>query len=145
MTAKPNPRARHKARRLALQAIFQWQFTAHASDEIESQLATKKNLENIDLDYFQELLHGVVKHKETIDSVFSPFLDRPIDELLPIELAALRIGVYELKYREDVPYRVVINEALELTKQFGASEGHKYVNSILDNVAKQLRKKEIGK
>jgi len=138
------PTARHYARQYALQALYQWQISHTLPDEIELQfLAHQTMSKKTDLDYFKNLLHGVPNHCEQIDELMLPFLNRPITELDPIELSILRLSIYELLHRQDVPYRVIINEALELTKKFGSVEGYKFVNSILDHVARCLRKIEI--
>jgi N utilization substance protein B len=136
-------RARSKARRLALQALYQWQLSGNALDEIEKQFLAEQDFANADRDYFHELLFGVARDVATLDAHFASALDRPIHEVDPIERALLRLGTYELATRLDVPYRVAINEAVELAKTFGAEAGHKYVNSILDGVARKLRAAEM--
>lgn len=139
-----NPSARRKARELALQAIYQWQFTADSAPDIEVQFSDSTSANNIDQAYFRELLRGVIEHKDILDENMGIFLDRPLKDLNPVELAVLRLAIYELAYRLDVPYKVAINEALELTKKFGSIEGFKYVNGILDKVARRLRKAEFS-
>jgi N utilization substance protein B len=99
-------------------------------------------MEVADLDYFEDLLHGVEHHVDELDILLRPHLDREVGEVDPIERAALRLAAYELKHRLDVPYRVVINEAIEVTKRFGADHGHSYVNGVLDKVAAELRTAE---
>lgn len=141
--SKMSPAARRKARYFALQALYQWQLSGNDLADIEVQYLTDNDMKRVDTPYFRELLHGVPQHLDTLDEKMADILDRPLKELDPIELAVLRIGIYELTYRPDVPYRVVINEALELAKLFGAEDGYKYVNGILDKVAQQLRKNEI--
>lgn len=138
------PYARRKARSLALQAIYQWQLTADSSSEIKLQFLDKLNSKKIDAEYFNYLLDGVIKNIAAIGAEISPFLDRKIDELDMVELAILRLATYELMERLDVPYKVVINEALELAKDFGSIEGYKYVNGILDKAARKLRLQEVG-
>lgn len=139
-----NPTARHNARQYALQALYQWQITETPLAELESQFLTHEIRKKTDLDYFKELLHAVVKQYAELDERMTAFLtNRALDELDPIELTCLRIATYELNYRLDVPYRVIINEALELTKKFGSIEGYKFVNGVLDQLAKQLRTVEI--
>jgi transcription antitermination protein NusB len=133
------PSLRHKARYFAVQAIYQWQFDTAPIDVICAKFNTDNNPKKVDIEYFSELLHGVVNHQTAIDEKIKPFLDRDINELDSVELAILRIATYELLFRIDVPYKVVINEALELTKIFGSKEGFKYVNGVLDNVAKKTR------
>ena len=137
-----NITARRKARRLALQALYQWQLSQQPIAEIQAQFHTHQNMKVIDVDYFDELLQQISAQQEQIDQQFSQFLDRAMSALNPVELSILRIACYELLHRLDVPYRVVINEALELAKLFGAVEGHKYVNAVLDKLAKQSRDAE---
>ncbi len=141
--AKTNRYTRSRARRFTLQAMYQWQLTGANLIEIEAQFLADNDANTFDVAYFVEMLHQIPKKLDTIDEAMTPFLDRKIDELDPIEKMILRIGIYELAYRPDVPYRVAINEALELAKLFGADESFKYVNGILDRVAKVLRAVEI--
>lgn len=139
-----NPTARRNARQSALQAMYQWQISAAPISEIELDFLVHHIKQKTDLDYFKELLHNIPKERDALDAHMKPFLSRPLEELDPIELAILRVAIYELAKRLDVPYRVVINEALELTKKFGSVEGYKFVNGILDQVARQLRATEIN-
>lgn len=138
-----NPVARHNARRYALQAMYQWQLSGTSILDIESEFLHYHIDKKIDLDYFKELIHGVPRFKHKIDEEMQPYLGRPLNEIDPIELGVLRLAIYELIKRPDVPYRVIINEALELTKKFGSVEGHKFVNGILDRIAKKNRTTEI--
>lgn len=139
----PNPRhARTKARRAALQALYQWQLTAQDPVDIERQFK-EEDLQNVDFDYFHILLHEIPKHVSGLNDYLIPLIDRPLKELDPVELAAMRIGIYELCHCPDVPYRVAINEAVELAKRFGAEQSHKYVNGVLDKVAQQVRAEEM--
>ncbi len=119
-----DPVLRTRARRRALQAVYQAREIA-------------------DLAYFEDLVHGVETHRETLNAALAPHLDRGIDEVDPIERAALRIAAYEFAHRQDVPYRVVINEALESVKRFGSEHGHTYVNGVLDRLAADLRGVEV--
>lgn len=135
---------RSKARRLAVQALYQWQLTGQTAYDIGQQFAQDQDLKGSDRDYFEELLTQVPRYAEELDEYLAPNLDRPLKEVDPVERAILRLGVYELRYRKDVPYRVVINESIELAKTFGGEQGHKYVNSILDLVAKKLRAAEVA-
>lgn len=136
--------ARHRARELALQAIYQWQFTLDPVQVIEAQFSDKiKPKSHIDKEYFINLLRGVIEFKDIIDKYMLEFSDRSLEELNPVELAVLRLGIYELAYRLDVPYKVIINESLELAKTFGSAEGFKYVNGILDKLAHKLRSAEF--
>jgi N utilization substance protein B len=144
MNKKPSPSQRRKARRLALQAIYQWQLSNLSSAEIETQFLEDHLLDKTDVPYFLELLRGVVKYVKTLDELMEPVLDRPIKDINPVELAILRIAIFELAHRLDIPYRVVIDEGLRLAKTFGAMEGYKYVNAILDQLAKTLRTVERG-
>lgn len=136
-------KARHKARSRAVQAIYDWQLSGNDVREVEEYFLTEQNMKKTDLDYFSELLHGVPKHLSELDGQLTPVLDRPLEEVDPVEKAILRIGVYEFVHRLDVPYRVVINEAVELAKDFGAEDGHKYINSVLDKLAVKLRRIEV--
>lgn len=139
-----NPSARRNAREYALQAMYQWQITETPLHELELQFLTREIRKKTDLDYFRELIHSIPKQCDELDLLMTPFLSRPLKELDPIELAILRIGIYELSKRLDVPYRVAINEALELAKKFGSIEGFKFVNGVLDQLAKKLRTHEIN-
>lgn len=134
---------RHNARQYALQAIYQWQLSGTSIQEIEVQFVKFHVTKKVDLDYFKEVIEGVAKLQREIDKQIEPYLERSITEVDPIELAILRIATYEFAKRLDVPYRVIINEGLELAKKFGSVEGFKFVNSILDRVARQLRAHEI--
>lgn len=138
-----NPIARHNARRYALQAMYQWQVAGASLDDIENEFLRYHIDKKLDLEFFKELVHGIPENRLEIDQTIEPFLGRPLTELDPIELAVLRVAVYELIKRQDIPYRVIINEALELTKKFGSIEGHKFVNGVLDRVARKKRSKEI--
>ncbi len=144
MTAKSTPTTRHNARRLALQAIYQWQVAQTPINEIEQQFLSESRLDKVDVDYFLQLLREIPPCSSQLDELMQPVLDRPMADLNPVELAVLRIAIFELLHRIDIPYRVVIDEALRLAKTFGAIEGFKYVNAILDRVARQVRKTEIA-
>lgn len=135
---------RHKAREFVLQAIYQWQATKDSTTEIEMQFHSYKDMSKIDLTYFTELLHQIPKQILTIDSHIEKVLDRPFHDLNPVELAVLRMAVYELLFKQDIPYKVIINEALQITKKFGAADGFKYVNGVLDALAKELRALEVS-
>lgn len=138
-----NPTARRKARYYALQAMYQWQLSETPLNELEADFLINQIKGKTDIQLFKELIHAVPKHIDELDEHMTPFLKRPLNELDPIELAILRLGIYELVYRLDIPYRVSINESLELAKQFGSVEGFKFVNGVLDQVAHQVRKNEI--
>jgi N utilization substance protein B len=138
-----NPVARHNARRYALQAMYQWQLAHTDVKDIEAEFLQHHIDKPLDMAYFKELIYGIPLHQEAIDNEMVPFLGRPIHEIDPVELAVLRLAIYELMKRLDVPYRVIINEALELSKKFGSIEGHKFVNGVLDRVAKKNRTVEV--
>ena len=137
---------RRKARSLALQALYSWQMAGQALTDIEAQLRSdpEYDFDSADSGYFRELLHGVPAHLDEIDEQLRQVLDRSVAEVDPIELAILRIGVFEMTQRVDVPYKVVINEGIEMAKVFGATDGHKYINGILDKLAPRLRSVEVN-
>ncbi len=142
--AKPSKIAmRQKARSLALQALYSWQMAGQPLNEIEAQFRVDNDFSDVDGAYFHEILHGVPRLKGELDEAFGPCLDRPLAELDPVELAILRLSTYELRNRIDVPYRVVINEGIELAKVYGATDGHKFVNGVLDKLAPRLRSAEV--
>ncbi|MDD1606144.1 MAG: transcription antitermination factor NusB [Methylococcaceae bacterium] len=134
---------RTNARKAAVQALYQWQMTGQNLNEIEQQFLQEDRLKDAQKSYFTELFHGVPKNLELIDQALSEFVDRPVDSIDPVERAILRIGVYELSHRLDMPYRVILNEGINLAKYFGADGSHRYVNGILDKVAQQKRAVEI--
>jgi transcription antitermination protein NusB len=134
---------RHKARRLATQALYTWQVAGQSLGDIEEQYCQDLDMSKIDGGYFHELLHKVPAHLDELDGHIVPLLSRELSEVDGVERAILRLACYELAYRKDVPYRVVINEAIKLAKIFGAEQSHKFVNGILDGVAKKLRAPEI--
>ncbi len=135
--------ARSNARKAAVQALYQWQMAGQNLGEIERQFLEEERLKDAQKSYFVELFYGVPKNLSEIDQALSEFVDRPVDTIDPVERAILRIGVYELLYRLNMPYRVVLNEGINLAKDFGADGSHKYVNGILDKVAQQKRAVEI--
>ncbi|MBJ7576027.1 transcription antitermination factor NusB [Luteimonas sp. MC1828] len=138
-----DPVARSRSRRRALQAVYAMQLSgANARDAI-SQLAHEQANEVADLEYFEDLVRGVENHRRELDEALAPFLDRGIAEVDPIERAMLRIAAYELRHRVDVPYRVVIDEALKTVKRFGSEHGHTYVNGVLDRAAAEWRAAEV--
>ncbi len=141
---KQNPlHARKWARRAAIQALYQWQLSDLSLNEIEKQFRDEQDMRKVDMEYFSELLHKVPASLDELDKALVPYLDRGIEEVDPIERAILRLGTYELKSRIDIPYKVVISEGVHLAKTFGSAESHKYINGILDKVARQLRKVEM--
>jgi N utilization substance protein B len=135
--------ARHKARELALQGMYQWLLAAEHADEIRAQLAEFKDYDKTDQKYLERLLNGIIADAAELEAAFGPLLDRPVDELSPVERGVLLIGAYELAHVPDVPYKVVINEAVELAKSYGGTDGHKYVNGVLDKLAARLRPAEV--
>lgn len=135
---------KRRARKLAVQALYQWSMTGHELVEIEAQFRVANNMEKVDVDYFCRLLHGIPASINELETQFSPFLDRPLDELNPVELAVLRLGAYELIHCPDIPYRVVLDESITLAKEFGSQDGHRYVNGVLNNLAREVRAVEIS-
>lgn len=136
---------RRMARHYAMQALYQWQMAGASLNSIEVEFRVDNDMSNVDLDYFHELLHKVPEHLSEIESEFSPYLvDRALSELDPITNALLRLATYEMKFRIDVPYKVVINEAVSLAKKFGAEDSHKFINGVLDKVAAQVRALEVN-
>ncbi len=135
--------AKSKSRRCAVQALYQWQMTGQNLATIEQEFKAEQRLKNAQKSYFSNLLHDVPKYLDSIDMAMSEFVDRNVEKIDPVERAILRIGVYELLKKPEIPYRVVINEGVELAKCFGADGSHRYVNGVLDKVAKVQRKLEI--
>ncbi|MEP1213582.1 MAG: transcription antitermination factor NusB [Marinobacter sp.] len=144
-TAQPAPAGqpkagdRRRARALAMQGLYQRHFSKSSITDIESEFIVDNDMSKVDTAYFRDLLRGVHREQAELDRLLEPFLDRPIHEVDAIELAIVRLGTYELKYRLDVPYKVVINEGIEMAKKFGGTEGHKFVNSLLDKLSHRLR------
>ena len=145
----PQPKAKGKiaqrrvARSLAMQALYQWHMAGQSLNEIEAQFRVDNDFSDVDAAYFREILHGVPANLVEIDAVLAPCLDITIEELDPVELCVLRLSTWELMKRVDVPYRVVINEGIELAKVFGSTDGHKFVNGVLDKLAPRLREAEV--
>jgi N utilization substance protein B len=139
-----DPAARSRARRRALQALYAWQMSNSPVDKVIEQFQAEQDMEIADLEYFEALVRGVAAHVDELDAVLSKFIDRTMAQVDPIERAVLRLAGFELAYRVDVPYRVVINEAIETTKRFGAEHGHTYVNGVLDRAAAEWRAQEIA-
>jgi transcription antitermination protein NusB len=136
---------RKRARKMVLQALYQWQLGQANLSQIEAEFRTDNDFSKIDEAYFVEVFRAIPKNLSELDKQFDVLLDRPVGEVDPIEICLLRMGTYELMHRIDVPYRVVINEAVELAKQFGGTDGHKYVNSVLDKLGPRLRAAENRK
>jgi N utilization substance protein B len=143
-TQKParGTRARSIARKLAMQALYQWQLTHQSAGEIKQQFLESEDSAGVDREHFDELVTSCIDQSEVIAAALTPFLDRPLEQLDPVESAILMIGMFELQHRVDVPYRVVINEAVDLCKRFGATDAHKYVNAVLDRAAREIRAAE---
>ena len=137
---KVNPK--HLSRCCAMQAIYQWQFTHLPIDDVIMQFLTEHDLGKANKNYFKTLAEGVVNNIAEIDALLTPKLDRDMAELNPVELAVLRIAVYEFQHHIDVPFKVVINEALEVAKEYGAIDGFKFINGVLDALAPELRSVE---
>ena len=135
--------SRNNARRAAVQALYQWQLTQQRPEDIESHFINDHELRGVDLDYFHHLVHEIPLHLHELDDHLSPHLDRAINEIDPVERAILRIGAFEFEFHPEIPYKVVLNEAVELAKTFGAEHGHRFVNAVLDKVAVKLRPTEI--
>ena len=139
-----NKSPRHRARELAVQGIYQWRITAGDAAQIEQQILAEKNLGRYDKALFSKLLRGALADHAAIEALLAGYLDRPLAELSPVEFAVLLLGGFELSQHLEVPYKVVINEAVELAKTFGGIDGHKYVNGVLDKLAPKLRALEFS-
>ena len=139
-----NRTPRHRAREFALQGLYQWLLNNEDATTVVNNIRAAHGFEKADADHFAVLLYGAIKDSVALREAFAPLIDRGVAELSPIEHAVLLIGAYELKNNLDIPYRVVINEAVELTKSFGGIDGHKYVNGVLDKLAPILRAEEVA-
>jgi len=139
-----NRTPRHRAREFALQGLYQWLLNNEEATKVVNNIRGAHGFDKADGEYFADLLRGTIKQSVELREEFTPLVDRGIGELSPIEHAVLLIGAYELKNHIEIPYRVVINEAVELTKSFGGIDGHKYVNGVLDKLAAQLRADEVA-
>ena len=138
------PKARRLAREFAVQAVYSWQMSKNPVEQIELSIVTSNNMQKVDTEYFLELLRSVVKDCADLDKKIKPYLGRLPEELDPVEKAILRIATYELVARIDVPYKVSINEAVNLAKKFGPEDSHKFVNGLLDKVAIEVRALEVA-
>lgn len=134
--------ARVVARKLALQALYRWQLNACPWQDLQQEFASDPDMARADAEYFQALTRGICEQHQALDAALAPLLDRKPDDLDPIEHALLLIGSFELQHRPDVPFRVVINEAVGLARRFGATDGHKFVNGVLDRAARLWRAHE---
>ncbi|MCT7940839.1 MULTISPECIES: transcription antitermination factor NusB [Shewanella] len=130
------PSERRKARRLAVQAIYSWQLTDNNVADVEHEFLTEQSLDGVDVAYFRELLAGVTAKVAQIDELLKPHLDRDFSEVSPVEKAIVRLATFELTFKKDVPFKVAINEGIELAKAFGADDSHKFVNGLLDKIVK---------
>ena len=130
---------RRKARHFGLQALYQWTLSGASAADIEAEFRIDNDFQHTDVEYFSAVLKGVVGDVDALEALFSPVLDRRLGELDPIERNLLRLGTFELRDRIDVPYKVVISEAVALAKKFGATDSHRYINGVLDKVARDLR------
>ena len=139
----PAKSSRRRARELALQGIYQWRLAGGDEAHIEKQIREEKGMGRYDAEFFSELLRGVLARHLDIEAAVTTQLDRPLNELSPVEFSVLLLGAYELLHHPEIPYRVVINEAVELAKTFGGTDGHKYVNGVLDKLAAQVRTAEV--
>lgn len=136
------PTARRRARECAVQAIYSWQLSKNDIADIELQFLSEQDVTDVDITYFRELFSGVAMDTATLDRRMAPYLSRKVEDLDQIEKAILRLAIFELSKRSDVPYKVVINEAIELAKAFGAEDSHKFVNGVLDKAAPAIRKRK---
>lgn len=142
---KPAPRSpRRRAREFALQGLYQWLVSGNDIAAIDGHVHSVEGFEKADRDLFVTLLHGVATHKDALEADIAPHMDRRPDELSPVERAILLLAAFELRHQLQTPYRVVINEAIELAKSYGGTDGHKFVNGVLDKLAEQLRATEIA-
>jgi len=136
--------AKTNARKCAVQALYQWQMSGDSLTRIETYFLEEEHLKGAQKTYFSELFHGVPKQLDVIDAALAEFVDRPVEKIDPVERAILRIGTYELMYRLETPYKVIINEGVNLAKDFGAEGSHKYINGILDKVSHKQRAVEMA-
>ncbi len=143
MKNKSSSGARTRARELVLQALYQKQIAEHDSGELIKQFHEQKAFERVDQEFFDETLKDICDQQSELSEKIAELIDRPLEQLDPVELGILLIGVFELQNRIDVPYKVVINEGVNLAKRFGATDGHKYINACLDKAAQSLREIEI--
>ncbi len=137
--------ARHRAREFALQGLYQWQVSGNDAAAIEAHMGEVKGFDKADRELFSRLLRGAMRERDALREMISPHLDRKFEALSPVECGILLLGTFELAHEIQTPYRVVLNEAIELAKSYGGTEGHRYVNGVLDKVAAQLRPHEAAK
>lgn len=137
-------KSRHNARMFAMQALYQWSVTGSFVNDLIAQYMSANDHHKVEWDFFQSILRGSLEHVTEIDAKIAALTDRPFAEVNPVELGILRLATFELMFRLDVPYKVVINEYINFAHEYGAEEGHKFINSILDKLARDLRKIEIA-
>ena len=135
--------ARRRSRELAMQGVYQWRLSGEDISAIEQMTRDEKSLGRYDSEFYSDLLRGVLNRIEVLTEAIAPHLDRPVNELSPVEYSVLLLGAYELAHHPEIPYRVIINEEVELAKTFGGSDGHKFVNGVLDKLAATLRSDEV--
>lgn len=135
-------RPRHNARRYALQALYQWHYTQDDPTHLLKTFMAENRVANTDVTYFKNIVLGSIQNAQESQELLTPCLDRKISALNPVELSILLLAVYELRFQLEIPYRIIIDEALELSKEFGAESGYKYINAVLDGVRKKLRPSE---
>jgi N utilization substance protein B len=140
----PARSARRRARELAVQGIYQWRMSGADLAQVERQMREEKNLGNYDAKFFSMLLRGVLTQHADLEAAIAPHLDRPLDELSPVEFSILLLAACELLQHPETPYKVIINEAVDLAKTFGGTDGHKFVNGVLDKLAAQVRAVEVA-
>jgi len=138
------PSQRHKARRYAVQALYHWQLTQDEPQDVIDFMMPDINTNKTDMAYFEELITEITVHQQAIDEALAPALDRGLESVDPVERAILRMAVYELQHHPEIPYRVIMNEAIEQAKTFGAEEGHKYINGVLHKVSAVIREIEFN-
>ncbi|MEY2862921.1 MAG: hypothetical protein RLY58_628 [Pseudomonadota bacterium] len=157
MSSKPNPhinaaknaeRARYAAqraaRRFTMQGLYEWQMTHNPAHEIEARTRAENAMHKVDIGYYHTLLMNIIREHEALDDIISSVLDRPFDALDGVERAILRLGAYELRDRIEVPYKIVLDESIELAKQYGATDSYKHINGVLDKLSRRLRPQEAG-
>lgn len=138
------PAERRRARQFAVQAIYQWQITQTGVTQIIEQFSVDQDMSKTDVPYFKESLVGVVQNIDSLDEKLSPYLSRQIDDVDMVDIAVLRLAMFELTYRTDVPHKVVLNEAIELAKDFATDESYKFVNGVLDKALRSLKLREVA-
>ncbi len=139
MARGAHPGARSRARELIVQSLYQMQITGHSEAELLTQFRDRPDYESVDQEYFDEVLSAICRNTDTLEESIDNLADRPLSQLDPVERGILLLGFYELKEKPDVPYKVVINESVNIAKRFGAVDGHKYINALLDRAVKALR------